>query len=660
MSYPSFKKSFYLFITSICWTWTSAAQQPIYNDSDLGMVVGEDGFVLKIWSPSATEAKLQIYEQGDGGEVLQVIPMLKSSQGTWTASLELFYKDLYYTVQVKINGNWSPTTADPYVKVVGVNGKRGMITDIAEANPEGWEEDQSPALHTKTDAIIYELQIRDATIHPSAGSSFPGTFLGLTELATVNASGASTGLDHIRSLGVTHVQLMPFFDFISLDESNPSHPKYNWGYEPQHFNALEGSFATDPYDGRVRVREFKQMIQAFHQAGLRVVMDVVYNHTMEAAKTSFEILAPGYFFRKNANGTFSNASACGNEMASEQPMMRKFMIESLLHWVQEYHIDGFRFDLMGIHDIETMNLISKALHDVKPDILLYGEGWSAGPSPLAEQDRALKSNAYKLDKIGVFSDDLRDGIKGSVFDKADQGFATGKSTMEMSVKFGVVASLPHPQIDNSKVNYAKAPYTAEPSQCIQYVECHDNHTLWDKIAVSVPHASMDVRKQMHMLSLSIILTSQGIPFLHAGMEFLRSKNGEENSYESSDSINAINWNLKSVHSDVVDYVQQLLTMRKAHPAFRMQEASMIAKGIRFDEQPQERVVSYEIDGSLSGDAWKQIWVAYNGNEYPVNSLLPPGKWEVAIHQNEFIKTAQSNRRMITLAPHSCTVLFKKD
>jgi pullulanase len=357
-------------------------------------------------------------------------------------------------------------------------------------------------------------------------------------------------------------------------------------------------------------------------------------------------LVPGYYYRQTADGKFSNATACGNETASERPMMRKFMLESLKFWVQEYHIDGFRFDLMGVHDIATMNIISKELHLVKPGILLYGEGWTAGACPIPDSARALKANAAKLDRVAVFSDDIRDGIKGSVFKNDDRGFVSGKPGMKETIKFGIVASCRHPQVDYSKVNYSKAPYAAQPYQTITYAECHDNHVLWDKLAISAPDASEAQRKEMHKLALAIVLTSQGISFLHAGTEFLRSKKGNDNSYNAGDSINAIDWSLKTKNKDVFDYVKMLIKMRKDHPAFRMTTADQIASNIVFTDGLQEGLIAYTINGAVVKDKWQTVLVVLNANRNKVPFLLPASKYK---WRSFFGKNETSNKKANTVA-----------
>ena len=462
----------------------------------------------------------------------------------------------------------------------------------------------------------------------------------------------------MKELGVTHIHLLPSFDFYSIDETNLKLPQYNWGYDPLNYNVPEGSYSTNPENGAVRIKEFKTMIASMHNAGMRVVMDVVYNHTMLNEESYFNQLVPGYFYRQKDDGSFSNASACGNETASERPMMRKFMIESLKYWVQEYHVDGFRFDLMGIHDIETMNMISKELHLIKPDILLYGEGWTASSSPLPDSLRALKKNAHLLNDIAVFSDDLRDGIKGSVFDNLDKGFATGKTNVEESVRFGIAAACEHPQLDYSKVNYSKEPYANSPSQVISYCECHDNHVLWDKIFISNRDADSDLRKDMHKLSLTIVLASQGISFLHAGTEFLRSKKEVENSFKSPDSINAIDWSLKSTNKDVFDYAKGLVQMRKSHPAFRLTDQQAVASVLSFRRDDEAGIITFSLDGKKVGDDWKNIFVSFNGNSTSKKVSLPSGKWKIFATNNQLYKSYPTIEGVLNMKPFSATIIFK--
>ena len=626
---------------------------PVYAGNDLGLTYTKEKSTFRIWAPSAQEVHLKLYSNADHKLFTELHTMKKDKNGTWVTSLTGDKKGLLYTFTTIIKGKESDEVPDPYAKAVGVNGKRAMVVDLKETNPTGWEKDKSPAFKNKTDAIIYELHVRDVSISPTSGIKNKGKFLGLTERGTKNAAGQSTGLDHIKELGITHVHLLPFYEFISIEETKPD-GKYNWGYDPLNYNVPEGSYSTNPYDGVTRIKEFKQLVKAFHEDGLRVVMDVVYNHTALTETSNFNQLVPGYYYRQTKDGKFSDATACGNETASERPMFRKFMLESMKYWVQEYHVDGFRVDLMGVHDIETMNLISRELHKIKPDILIYGEGWTAGTSPLPDSLRALKANAHKLDRIAVFSDDIRDGIKGSVFDHKDKGFASGKRGMEESIQFGIVASVKHPQIDYSKVNYSKAPYSKEPFQTVTYAECHDNHVLWDKLKISATDATEEERVNMHKLALSIVLTSQGISFLHAGTEFLRSKKGVENSYNSPDSINAINWDLKTINKEVFDYTKALIKLRKDHPAFRMTNTKDIAANIKFLEISASAHIYYSIHGKAVGDNWNNIMVMINGSN--MSTLVEMGKtFKPVILNNTLVDGIMKLDNKLTLNPYSCMI-----
>jgi pullulanase len=635
------------------------SKYPAYKGGDLGLTYSQTQSVFKIWSPPAEAVELLFYKAGTGGESFKTIVLDKGNSGEWHTKQPGNLKGSFYTFRVKISGQWSNEVPDPYAKSVGVNGRRAMVVDLKETNPAGWVKDKSPSFSAAgktTDAIIYELHIRDASIDKNSGISHKGKFLGLAEEGTKSSEGLATGLDHIKELGVTHIHLLPFFDYNSVDESRLDKMQYNWGYDPVNYNVPEGSYSTNPYDGNTRINELKQMILAFHKNGLRVVMDVVYNHVADAKSSSFNQLVPGYYFRHKKNGAFSDATACGNETASEMPMMRKFILESLLYWVKEYHIDGFRFDLMGVHDIKTMNLISAELHKVKPDILLYGEGWTAGESPLPDSLRAIKKNAAKLDGIAVFSDDVRDGIKGSVFDINDRGFASGKAGMEESVKFGIVAAANHPQIDFTKVNYSKKAYSTAPWNVITYCECHDNNTLIDKLRLSCKDATKEELIKMQQLALTIVLTSQGIPFLHAGTEFLRNKKGIENSYNAGDSINEIDWSLKSENLAFNKYIQQLIAIRKAHPAFRMISNDQILKYLRFDEKAPAGTIAYTINGAAVKDSWKKIMVIFNGTNSIQSFTCSVANWHVAINTSneDVLATGQ-----LKLEKFSAVILYQE-
>ncbi|MDX1938968.1 MAG: type I pullulanase [Saprospiraceae bacterium] len=616
-------------------SYASYDEYPIYDGSDLGLYYTPLKSVFKIWSPTAQEVKIHLYEAGEGGKPTQSKNLKRSKNGVWEITFKEDLKGKFYTFQVKVEDNWLAEVPDPYAKAVGVNGNRGMVLDFSETNPDGWENDKRPPLTNFNDIIIYELHVRDLSSDPNAGIKNAGKFLGLTELATKSKEGEMTGLDHIKDLGITHIHLLPSFDFKSLDESIANNPKYNWGYDPKNYNVPEGSYATNPYDGAVRIREFKEMVKTLHDNGIRIILDVVYNHTGDTEASIFNQIVPGYYYRHNEDGSFSDAAACGNETASERPMMRKFIIESVKYWVNEYHIDGFRFDLMAIHDQETMNQISAELHKIDPTIFIYGEGWTAGNSPLPEEHRALKKFTYKLDKIAAFSDDMRDGIKGHVFTPTEKAFISGKPGLEESIKFGIVASTQHPQVLYDSVNYSKEPWAKEPYQTIIYVSCHDNHTLWDRLAISAKEASEAERIKMHKLAGAMVLTSQGVSFLHAGIELLRTKQGVENSFESPDSINLIDWSRKSKYKDVYNYYKDLITLRKNHPAFRMTSTEQIQKNLKFLEfKHPNNIVGYTISNNANGDTWKEIIVFYNGNRNPRELYLPEGEWSVVLDDQE--------------------------
>ena len=633
----------------------SKIDYPVYTGKDLGLTYTPTAATFKIWAPTATAAKLNIYKSDLGGTAVRSITMNKGVNGVWQITVPENLKNSYYTFQVNIGNTWSEEVVDPYAKACGTNGLRAQVIDLKETNPVGWDKDKSPnfsVANKQTDALIYELHVRDASIHASSGIKNKGKFLGLAELGTKNNTGQLTGLSHIKELGVTHIHLLPFYDYNSVDETK-SAVQYNWGYDPVNYNIPEGSYSTNPADGKVRIRELKELIKTMHSNGLRIIMDVVYNHTALTKNSNFNILVPDYYYRKRADGSFSDASSCGNETASEKAMFQKFMIESVVYWVNEYHIDGFRFDLMGIHDIQTMNMISDTLHKIKPSIVLYGEGWTSSSSPLPEDKRALKKNAAQLNGIAVFSDDMRDGIKGSVFNIDDRGFATGNTSNSESVKFGIVAAGKHPQINYSKVNYSKEPYTAGPAGLINYADCHDNNILWDKIELSFKSASAAERTKMHELAYAIVLTAQGASFLHAGTEFLRTKNGVENSFDKGDIVNGIDWDLKTKNIASYQFIKSLVQIRRAHPAFRMQTAQQIATNINFENNLPTGIIAYTINGAAVGDNWKKIWIAYNGSQTPQTLTLPKGTWKVGLSSNGSSKIGNN----FTLAGSSAVILY---
>jgi len=652
-----------LFISMLT-SFKPPAQMPSYDDypaytgHDLGVTWSPLKTVFKVWAPKASDVKLRLYAAGDGGAPLRTVNLQKGTNGTWAVTLKGDQKNKYYTFQVMQDGQWLLECPDIYAKAVGVNGHRGMVADMHATDPANWQNDKKPAFKNMTDAIIYELHIRDISIDPNSGVKHKGKFLGLAESGTKSPGGEKTGLDHIKELGVTHVHLLPSFDFNSIDETKTG--QYNWGYDPLNYNVPEGSYSTNPYDGNVRIKEFKQMVQALHKNGLRVVLDVVYNHTSDTKGSNFNQFAPGYFYRHNPDGSYSNGTGCNNEVASERPMVRKFMIESVLYWAKEYHLDGFRFDLMGTHDIETMNQVSDALHKTDPSIIIYGEGWTAGDTPLPENLRAVKDNVSKLKQIAVFSDDIRDGLKGGWRDLREKGFVSGNAALGESVKFGIVASTPNAQVNYKAVNYSKAPWASEPFQTITYVSCHDDNTLFDRLKISNPAATEDDLIKMDKLANAIVLTSQGVSFLHSGAELLRTKQGVANSYKSPEVINQIDWSRKTKYKAVFDYYKALVALRKHHPAFRMPTTKMIQSNLRFLDTGSPGLIVYNISNNANGDAWKNILVILNGNPKAQTVKLPPRSWTLAADENTIIeKGIKKVRGSITAAGTSMYVLYTK-
>ncbi|MCA8833226.1 type I pullulanase [Hymenobacter pini] len=606
---------------------------PTYEGPDLGLTFNGGQARLRVWAPTAEKLLLKLYENGTGGVPVAEYPMQKSGGGTWVYTLPAQPAGKFYVVQATIKGQAMAEVPDSYVHAVGLNGQRGALLDPATINPPGWDEDERPALKQPTDILIGELHVRDLSMHPQSGIQHKGKYLGLTEAGTRSGT-VKTGLDHLSELGITHLHLLPTNDFASIDESRPLSGQYNWGYEPLHYTTPEGSYATDAADPAARIRELKQVMQALHRRGLRLVLDVVYNHTTAISRTSFEQLVPGYYYRHRPDGTLSDAAACGNEIASERPMVRKLIVESVAFWARQYHVDGFRFDLMGVLDLRTMRAVRVALDQQDHSIFVYGEGWAAGSSPLPETERALKANMQKLDRIAAFSDELRDGVKGHFARQTEPGFASGRPGLEESVKFGIVAATQHPQLDYTKVNYSKAPWAASPAQTINYVACHDDMVLWDKLAASNPGVSEDERLKMDLLSNTIVFTSQGVPFLPIGDEFLRTKFGSHNSYNLPDSINQLDWSRKQQYQRVFTFYQQLLALRKAHPAFRLPTQELIQQHLEFLPNLPATTIGYRLKDHAGGDEWNNIVVLFNGNRQPARIPVPAGTYSVVLSGDE--------------------------
>ncbi len=642
------------------------ASNYVYDGDDLGAIYTKTATTFKVWAPTASKVEVVLYHSGDyrngfitdtkePTDLRAVLQMARSDKGTWLLKVNEDLNGVYYTYKVTF-GTRSVEAVDPYAKAVGVNGNRGMVINLESTNPERWVEEKPAFIHYN-DAIIYELHIRDLSIHSSSDIQNKGKYLGLIETDTKYNS-TKTGLDHLKDLGITHLHLLPTFDHRSIDETNLEIPQYNWGYDPLNFNVPEGSYSSNPTLGEVRINEFKQMVQGLHDNDIRVVMDVVYNHLGDAASSSFEKIVPGYYFRYNNNGEYTNGSGVGNETASDREMFRKFMIDSLKYWATEYNIDGFRFDLMAVHDIETMNLIRQTLNDIDPTILIYGEGWTGGASPLPENEQALRTNVAQMPGIAVFNDITRDGIKGSVWEDTDKGFIQGTGNAQ-DVMFGIVGGIEHPDTSNY--------WALSPNQIVNYVEAHDNLTLWNKLALSLPNASENTRLSMDKQAAAIVLTSQGIPFLHAGQDFLRSKSSggtfDDNSYNAPDKVNQLRWDYKDENYQIYEYYKGLIELRKAHPAFKMGNAEEINKKLRFFDTGVDKVIGYTINDA-TGDEWDKIVVLFNGNTSGQRYVTLPeaGTYNIVVDLaragTETIRTI--NDSGIELRPNESIVMYMTD
>lgn len=639
---------------------------PAYNGEDLELTVDASGTHFRLWSPKASEVRVNIYENGHTGSAVKTLQMKSDpATGTWTASVPEKLYGKFYTFQINDGEKWLDETPGVWAKAVGVNGARAAVIDLDSTDPAGWDTDKGPAVRNFTDVIVYEMHHRDMSMHPSSGIANKGKFLALTEHGTLSPQGMKTGIDHLKELGVTHVHILPSYDYNSVDELNLQDNTYNWGYDPLNYNAPEGSYSTNPSDPAARIREMKEMIKALHDAGIGVIMDVVYNHTADNDASNFELTAPGYYHRHWDDGRYSDASGCGNETASDLRQMRDFIINSTKYWADEYHIDGFRFDLMAIHDTETMNEVAAELKKINPSIFVYGEGWTAGDSPLQTERRALKENVGKMTDIAVFSDDLRDAVKGHYTNAADRGFATGKPGLEETVKIGIVAATDHPQVDFSNGNNSKFPYAKSPEMIVNYVSCHDDLCLTDKLRKSMEGEPEQNMLAAAKLAQTIVFTSQGTPFMFAGEEVFRDKQGVHNSYKSPDSINAIDWSNKAKYRDQFDYYKGLVALRKAHPAFRMKSAADIARHLKFDRIDSKKtpnLISYSLTGNANGDEWKEIKVVFNGAGSPQTVNIPKGDWMIVAQDGRISPAGDlgaTNGGKMTLSPYSALILARK-
>ena len=618
-----------------------------YPGRDLGAFWSTEKTVFRLWAPTAQEVTILLYREGSGGAPLTRQRMHPDVNGTWQAQRVGNLNGLYYTYLVTVDGQ-TREAVDPYARAVGVNGQRAMILDLKSTDPEGWDADRDPFTGKGiTDAVLYELHIRDLSMHRSSHIHHKGKFLGLTETGRKTRGGNPTGLDHIRSLGVTHIHLMPAFDYGFTDEAS-SHPQYNWGYDPVNFNVPEGSYATNPFDGSVRVREMKQMVKAVHDAGLSIVMDVVYNHVYDAGRFSINQIVPGYFSRIDDEGHYSNGSCCGNDTASERSMVRKFLVDSVNYWADEYHIDGFRFDLMGLLDVTTVNEIVRSVHCRHPNVIFYAEGWQMNTRTVRPGvELALQRDSWKMPGFSFFSDTLRDLIRGSIFDIHAPGFASGALCSK----------------DALNACFMGIPFWAsQPEQCVNYVSCHDNNTLFDRLALASPNASRETLIRQNNLAAAFTVLSQGVPFFQAGEEMLRTKprgrgHFDENSYRSPDRVNALRWDTldKPEYRQTVEYYRGLLAFRKMHEGLRQTRQESVRQSVFPVPVDNPRAVAYRIE-----DRYHSMIAVFNADSQPVTMPLPPGRWEANIHDTRAgTESLFTTEGQVSVCSVSATVLTQK-
>ncbi len=608
------------------------------------------------------QVEIHIYEDGQGGKAIKTIKMKASGENRWEATVKGDLKGKFYTFDIG-----KGETPSVFAKAVGVNGMRGAIVDMAETNPQGWENDQRPVIQSPADLVIYEMHWRDFSIDVSSGLKNKGKFLALTE---------PKAIEHLKSLGVNAVHILPSFDYASVDETKLDTPQYNWGYDPKNYNVPEGSYSTDPYNPVTRIKEFKQMVQALHKAGIRVILDVVYNHTFNIDHSNFQLTYPDMYYRKTADGKYSDGSGCGNETASEKPLMREFMLESVKYWIDEYHIDGFRFDLMGVHDIETMQQIRAEVNKIDPSIYIYGEGWSAGSCAYPVDKLAMKANAQQLNGIGAFSDDMRDALRGPFSDDHKGALLAGIPGEEESLKFGIVGGIAHPQVDMTKVNYDKKPWTNNPTEQISYVSCHDDMCLVDRLKASIPSLTdKNIPEKertaelirIDQLAQTAVFTSQGVPFILSGEEMLRDKKGVHNSYNSPDSINHLDWNNLQRYPQLFTYYKNLIQLRKNHPAFRLATGDKVRQHLEFlpavnsKDVKQDCLVGFLLKDLQGIDAWKTIVVIYNFNKEAKEMAIPEGNYTIACCNGTIDEAGlgEVSGKEVLVDGQSALILFQK-
>ena len=593
------------------------------------------------WSSVAEKMEVRLYNTYDASE-FDVITLHEQEGDFWTATIKGDQLGKFYTVCSYQNGEWGQESPGIFAKAVSVNGQRAAIIDMQATDPEGWENDQRPAMTDPTEVVVYETHMRDFTIDATSGIANKGKFIAFTEQGTQTAEGLASGIDHLKELGITHIQILPMYDYGSIDETTLDLNKYNWGYDPVNYNVPEGGYSTNPYDPATRIREAKTMIQALHAAGIRVIMDVVYNHTYSVEGCALGRVVPQYFYRMNEDGTYANGSGCGNETASDKEMMRQFMVESVCYWAREYHMDGFRFDLMGIHDQETMRQIRAALDEIDPSIITYGEGWAASSPAYPYEQLAMKQWTYTMPRVGAFSDDIRNALIGSPFDH-HRGFASGNTASRDAVRYGLVAC---------------PDWSGEPMQHVSYITCHDNYCLRDRIEVAAAEETEATKLRMNKLAQTAVMVSQGMTFFYGGEELFRTKQGVENSYQSPDSINVIEWTNKQTYSDLFAYYREIIKIRRQHKGFRLGTAELVKNHVEFPETTQEGLIIYRIKDLQGIDTAASLVVLLNGTAEAMEVEVPQATYTV------LAQDAQANANgmgtieggKVQVAPYSATIL----
>lgn len=632
----------------------SAAPEP-YEE----MTYTTSGTTFTLWAPAAAQVRVDLYKDGRGGDAYQEVQLKKEDRGFWKIQIPSDLKGVFYTFQILYKDNWLNETPGILARAVGVNGRRGAIIDLKQTNPPGWESDQRPEMGPFTDMILYELHLRDFSMGKQSGLVNKGKYLSLTETGSTNSNAFSTGIDHIIDFGATHVLLMPVFDFDTDDESRPKDVIRNWNYQPFNFNVPDGMYSTKPFDPVSRILEFKRMVQALHKAGIRVVMDMTFSHTANVQESSFTRTLPGLCYRLKPDGSLSNASGYGNELATEQPFLRQYILQSLLSWINEYHIDGFRFDQMGVMDIETINQIRKAIDAIDPTIFICGDAVAVNPSTLPEMERALASNNKRMPGIAVFDNVWENALRGNPSDSTDTGFIQDRPDLEEFVRYGIVGGIRHPQVNAAGSPGFMVNYATSPKEVIQYTSTHVGFTLFDQLNAGRKETMQQVTRRTKLAN-SMVMTSQGIPFVFSGEELMRSRGGFPNTAMTPDSVSRVDWKNKTYYNDVYEFCRGMVELRKLHPAFRMASATQIQKNLRFLNATEKCVVAYILEPQSNGDSWKSILVIHNSNDHPVSVQVPPGKWTSVVQDGkvDILGISDFNGEQASVPPISTLVAFQ--